>query len=301
MEQTIKHVLVSGATGFIGSHVVRALVNADYQVSALTSQHASPARLSNILNKISLLPADPCSLSSVITALPPVHAFINVAVCYGRNNESATDLLEVNVLQPLRVIELLSNRGLQSVVLADTFYPRDRDHYALSKHQLREWLPLIAKATATPVHNLILEHVYGPSDGPSKFFPSVLKALKNNQQSLDLTRGEQTRDFVYVEDVASAFVAALSAPQATERHYHEYRIGTGKARSLRQAVELMKQLTGSSTELRFGALPYSPGEIMHSVADTRTTERLGWSATITLEDGLRHVLASLDCHDRRGT
>jgi nucleoside-diphosphate-sugar epimerase len=152
---------------------------------------------------------------------------------------------------------------------------------------------MISSQHGIEVHNMILQHVYGPADGPHKFFPTVLRALTTNQPTLELTEGEQTRDFVYVEDVAEAFmVAALKAPTHSGS-YVEYQIGTGLPSTLRTAVEIMHQLTRSSTQLRFGVLPYPPGEIMYSVADLEAVGSLPWVARTTLVDGIKRTVDSM--------
>jgi nucleoside-diphosphate-sugar epimerase len=287
-----KNILLTGATGFIGSHVTHLLVEHGYHVTALTSGITPPHRLSNIRHKLAWLSlADYPSLPAALSKAGSIEGIISTAVSYGRTGESQTDLLRANVIQPLELIEHFADHGLEVFINADTFYPPTRDSYSLSKRQLSDWLPTIACTKRIAIVNLALQHAYGINDGVKKFIPSIIRACLRNDEGIDLTRGEQTRDFVFASDVAEAFLAALQSPRLEKGKCIQTEIGSGNAISLRQAVELIKTRTNSSTKLRFGALEYAPHEIMHACANLQSARALGWAPRTSLDEGMVRTIA----------
>lgn len=292
MELKGKNILVTGATGFIGSHVAHSLLENGFHVTAFTSGRANPWRLSAIQKDISWISlTDHDSLASALSSIDRVDAFINTAVSYGRSGESLAELARANVCLPLEIAERLSGKGLEVFINADTFYPPTRDSYSLSKRQLTDWLPALARTKRIGIANVMLQHVYGPRDGDTKFIPSIIKACLRNEKSIDLTLGEQTRDFVYVSDVAEAFVATLQSTFLEKGECLQMEIGSGSSVSLRQAVELIKAKTNSASTLRFGALEYAPNEIMHACANLKAAKSIGWVPKTDLENGILNSIA----------
>ena len=107
---------------------------------------------------------------------------------------------------------------------------------------------------------------------------------------INLTAGEQKRDFVYVEDVVDAYWKILKYHSMlsfdTSELYQYYEIGTGKTICIRDLALIVKSLLSSKTRLNFGAIPYREGEIMESKADISKLKELGWLPSMDIEDGI---------------
>jgi nucleoside-diphosphate-sugar epimerase len=102
---------------------------------------------------------------------------------------------------------------------------------------------------------------------------------------IELTPGEQKRDFIYIDDVVSAYMLLLEKGQNTFR-FSEYDVGSGEAVSIRRFVETAKRLSESTTDLLFGKKTYRDHEIMHSQADVGPLKMLGWTPMTSLENGI---------------
>ena len=106
-----------------------------------------------------------------------------------------------------------------------------------------------------------------------------------------MTPGEQKRDFIYIDDVVSAFLLILDNCASKESGYFDYEIGTGDTISIRQFVELSKQLSGNThTKLNFGAVPYRENEAMETFVNTAAIRALGWEPGTSLVEGLSKMI-----------
>lgn len=135
-------------------------------------------------------------------------------------------------------------------------------------------------------------HMYGPNDTPSKFVPWVISAIKSGKKYLDLTPGEQKRDFIYIDDVVAAYEAVLKQSKNFSGAVSEFEVGTGYSVTIKEFVNSIKEITKSTTELKFGALPYRGNEMMDAKANNKQLIELGWKPMNTAVQGLRKILST---------
>jgi nucleoside-diphosphate-sugar epimerase len=107
-----------------------------------------------------------------------------------------------------------------------------------------------------------------------------------------LTHGHQRRDFVYLDDVVAAYLALVEYGRTHDFSFKTFGLGTGESVQVRDFVTLVKSLSGSTTELGFGDVPYRSDEIMTSAADVSALRELGWIPTVTVDQGIRRILAA---------
>ncbi|BAH42726.1 3,6-dideoxyhexose synthase [Brevibacillus brevis NBRC 100599] len=291
-------ILVTGATGFLGSQLVKALRLDGHTVIILKRSTSDCSRIQDILPDLITYDADRGQWDAPFFEQGRIDAIIHTATCYGRNNESITTMVDANVTFPLKLLDMAMHFGTPVFLNTDTFssapirLSKHLQPYNLTKRKFREWGKCLADTSSLQFINVRLEHVYGPYDNTNKFVTSVIKSCLENQPELRLTEGNQARDFIYVEDVVSAFRVLLAHVARLPAGFTEYQVGTGTATSIREFVELVHQMTQSSTVLKFGSIAYTDREIMHSHADTRPLQALGWNHRVKLEDGLRKVMAT---------
>jgi nucleoside-diphosphate-sugar epimerase len=134
--------------------------------------------------------------------------------------------------------------------------------------------------------------MYGPGDDESKFTTHVIKSCLANVPELKLTAGEQKRDFIYIDDVISAYMILLEKAKQQTENFQEYDLGSGKAIKIREFVEIVHKITQSCTKLNFGVLPYRENEIMQSEADITSLMSLGWLCQTSLIEGIKKIVQS---------
>ena len=115
--------------------------------------------------------------------------------------------------------------------------------------------------------------------------------LLKEVDKIDLTLGEQKRDFVYVEDAVSAFLKILSNLSNLEKGFHSFQICSGQEITIKDLVLKLKNITGNkSTILNFGALPYRENEIMSITSDSSRIKEFGWKIVYNLDIGLKKMV-----------
>lgn len=285
-----KRILLTGATGYLGSHLASALLDAGHNVVALKRKTSSLRRLAPILPRITLLDADGLASRALFMDHGKIDAVIHTATSYGRNGESASQIAEANLSFPLRLLDASVAAGIPLFMNTDTALDKFLNAYSLSKTQFAEWGSHFAGQKKIRFLNLKLEHFYGSGDDDTKFTTHVINSCLKDAPELRLTPGEQKRDFIYIDDVVAAYMLLLEKQESLADWFVEFDVGSGEAVTIRRFVELVHQLTASKTYLNFGAHPYREGEVMLSQADVVPLQKLGWYCRHTLEQGLKLVI-----------
>ena len=134
-----------------------------------------------------------------------------------------------------------------------------------------------------------LEHFYGPEAPETNFITAMIKHLKQNEPTIDLTAGEQLRDFIYINDVVAAYQTVLKKLPLLDA-YSEFQVSTKQLISIKGLLQTLKELTGSTSKLNFGAIPYRENELMHSETDNSALVKLGWQPKFSIKQGLQKTI-----------
>jgi len=283
-------ILVTGATGFLGSYLVKSLLDKGHDVSILKRSFSDTWRIATVLEKLYVYNIDKCSIQQPFKDHGRYDAIIHTATCYGRNGESAQQICEANTVFPLQLLETAIAYNTATFFNTDTVLKKYLNKYSMSKKQFMEWGKKFANEDAIKFVNIQLEHFFGPKDDESKFTTYVMNSCVQNRSSLKLTEGEQKRDFIYISDVVDAYLLLLQKLDGLPEQFQDYSVGSGSAISIRDFVEIVHQLSNSKTYLDFGAIPYREGEIMESKADITLLKKLGWMPTVSIIEGVTKCL-----------
>jgi CDP-paratose synthetase len=285
-----KRILITGVTGFLGSHLAKALLTDGYEVTALKRKSSLLDRVESIVSDIIFFDIEGLDFDQLFRDSGKIDAIIHTATCYGRDNESVSEIFASNTDFPLRLLDAGSRAGVEVFFNTDTILDKYLNLYSLSKNQLLQWGKFFSMHEKIRFCNIRLEHFYGPDDDPKKFSAYVINNCLGNVQELKLTKGEQKRDFIYVDDVVSAYLIILNKIDSVSGHFVEFGVGSGQSVSIKTFVETVHRLTVSKTHLAFGALPYREGEVMNSQADIAGLMALGWHCCYDIETGLKQVI-----------
>ncbi len=276
-----RRVLVTGAGGFIGARLAERLAARGAVVTAQCLPGESVLD-SGDMDVCTVDFRDAQATHQLVGHAMPEVVFHLAAAGVTDPFLPLEDALQVNLYGTLR---LLRAAGSARVVMARTVGERTNlNPYAASKSAAWAVAEMLHRTKGLPLVGLMLYQVYGPGQAAGALVPSAVRAALAGEH-FPMTHGRQVRDWVYVDDVIDAFVAAARAEGAAGRTFE---IGAGEGASLYEVVECIWHIVEAVGLIRAGALTVRPGEVDEQVADPAPAARgLGWRAQVSLDVGLQ--------------
>jgi len=301
-------VLVTGGAGFLGSHVVQALLAAGHAPTVLDD--LSTGRRANVPDDVPLVVCDvrdPVAVRAAFQRARP-SVVVHLAAQADVRRATAEPALdaEVNVVGGIHVLSAAAEAGAARIVYASSAavygdperLPLDEDHpirplsaYGVSKHAFEHYLLSAARAGGPAAAILRFANLYGPRQDPhgeAGVVAIFAGAMLRGAPCRIFGDGDQTRDFVYAADAAAAIVRSLDGA-ADGRVLN---IGSGEETSVRALFQALAAATGYHHAPSFA--PARPGEIRRmAFAAARAASALGWRPVVGLADGLERTVAWL--------
>jgi CDP-paratose synthetase len=282
----------------LGSNLLNKLLANDYEVTLLKRSFSKTDYIHSMLShpNLTLFDLDIDNVEGVF-ADGGIDCIIHTATEYGRSASTIHRVLETNLVYPIKLIELGIKYGVKYFINTDSYFNKENFryshllNYSLSKRSLVNWLKNLSNDIR--IANVVLEHIYGPNDSDAKFVGNLIQSIAIKQvERIALTHGHQKRDFIYVDDVAEAYVFLLNHLLSSKAKFSEFQLGTGQSVTVRTLAEAIKTLSHSPTVLGFGDIEYRSDEIMDSKADNSPLIALGWRPQVTLEEGIVKTINS---------
>jgi UDP-glucose 4-epimerase len=290
-----RRVLVTGASGLIGSHVLPLLAADGAEVVAV-SRSVRPDE--GAVHWLACDLSQPGSVGEIFElASPDVVVHLAGAVRGDRSLEAVAPTLRANLVAGVELLEAATRAGCWRIVLSGSLLEEPAagapesvppSPYGASRWSLSAYGRMFHALFGAPVVTLRPSFAYGPGQETTKLIPHVITALLQGR-SPELSSGERLLDCVYADDVARAYVRATHAPGLEGRTID---LGSGVMTSVRAIAGAIADLVGS-TDARplFGRLPARPLEQRVDVDVEEAARVLGWRATTSLERGLGETVA----------
>ena len=302
--------LVTGGSGFIGSHMVDRLLAEGHEVRVVDNYSTGrPANLAHQKDNphLTVLEADVCDRQRVAPLFDGVDRVFHFAALADivPSIQRPEEYFHSNVEGTLSVLQMARAANVKRFLYAASSscygipdkYPTDENAdirpeypYALTKRLGEELALHWCRVYNLPVVSLCLFNVYGPRSRTSGTYGAVFGVFLGQKLAgkpyTIVGTGEQTRDFTYVTDIVDAFYTAAKSDVVGER----FNVGSEHTYSVNRLVELL-----GGPEAEIVHIPKRPGEPDCTWADTRKiTSVLGWRPRVTLEEGVRRILENID-------
>lgn len=288
-----QRVIVTGASGFLGSHLCRVLRDDGAEIYAIS--RSAPRDTGGCFRWLQGDMSDICMVRRTLLEVKPDVIFHLAGLVTGVCGlELVFPTLQSLLVSTVNLLTVTAESGSARIVLAGSLTepipngsePTPGSPYAAAKWASSAYGRMFARLYGVPVVNVRVFMTYGPGQDTRKLIPYVTLSLLR-QQSPDLSSGSWEADWVYVDDVISGLVAAACIRNVPERTID---LGSGSLVSVRDIVEHLVRLTGSRAAPKFGAVPDRPLEQVR-VADVAAAQSaLSWSPTVSMIEGLRRTV-----------
>ena len=287
-------VLLTGAAGFIGSHVARELVRQNHEVYALVRPQSDLWRVADIEPSLHIIRADLLAPTLALQA-SSFDCCLHLAWYVEPGKYLQSPQNKDWVVASLRLARLLQQAGCRRFVGTGTCFeyapgdpPQNESTPTLpSTPYVQAKLELFNALRSSDIEFawLRLFYQYGPGEDPRRLVPVVINSLLRNQE-MKLVPGDRVRDYLHIEDVASAACAV-----AGSRLTGAVNIGSGIPVTVREIATKIGEALERVNLLKVGAIPYGASEPMHLLADnTKLREGTGWKPRHSLDEGLRQTI-----------
>lgn len=293
-------VFLTGATGFIGSHAAKALLDAGNEVHALIRPGAATARIADLLSRLHVIDGSMDDLASVSARLDALRPDICVHLAwYAEPGKYLTSTLNMDHLRfTLDLALAMSKAGCRRFVGAGTCLEYDtadgtlnestriapRTLYAATKYAAYSMIRDLTAARGMEFAWMRFFYQFGPFEHPARLVPAVILGLLRGER-VAVSSGEQQRDFLHIDDVAGA-VAAIT----TGNVFGAVNIGSGVPVSVRDIVARMRVLMGKTDLIDYGAIPQRTGDPAYIVAGNGKLLSTGWKPRFDLDAGLAETI-----------
>jgi UDP-glucose 4-epimerase len=295
-------VLVTGGAGFIGSHIVDGLIKEGYDVVVVDDLSSGKKEYVNTKAKFHQLDIQDSSIEEVFRKEAP--DYVSHQAAQKDVRVSVSDPIfdaKVNILGTINLLQNCIKNNTKKVIFASTggaiygeqeVFPAPETHplrpispYGITKLVAEKYLYYYRAIHGLEYTSLRYSNVYGPRQDPygeAGVVAIFVKKMINKEQPIINGDGEQTRDYVYVEDVVKANIQAIKN-NATNNIFN---IGTGKETSVNQLFNHLREIINPSMNVEHG--PAKEGEQRRSVIDySRATEVLHWQPKVSLLEGIK--------------
>lgn len=284
----MKKVLITGATGYLGSNLIRCLINDDFEIYCFVRNKNKLRYLTGLKSYVTLI--------DCYKKIPSdVKLVIHAATNYGRNKESNTEIYYSNVIFPNELIENIKNKNECIFINIDTILPRYTNMYSLTKKHFFELLT-INKHIFKAIINIKFDFMYGPNEPEDKFTQRLIKQLKKTNR-IPLTSGLQVRNYIYIDDLVEALIIIIrnaSSFNIELNKVNEFEISTEEYLTIQSFVKLLYDLMNSKAILGFGDIPYREDELMVTKLKNESIVALGWKSKTDIKKGLIKCLNGVE-------
>jgi len=304
-----KTVLVTGAGGFTGSHLSRALIKEGANVRALVKRGSPLANINDIMSQIQLIKGDIQDYTNLSNAMKGVDLVFHVAAIVPVHESRDLPYLstQVNTIGTFNVAWSALQAGVRKILytstchiygnqpesqlpIKETAVPNPLDIYSATKYAGEILLKQFTNIDGIDVIITRAFNKYGPNQVGDWLFPKTIKKVLT-QSKIKVGNPDSTRDYSYIEDVVRGYILALEKGKNGDI----FNLGSGKENSVRQIVQKIIEISGKNVSVEWET--FRESDILRSFGDcTKAKKVLGWEAKTSLDDGIRKTIEWWEQH-----
>ncbi len=302
----MKKVIITGASGFVGSYLVNEFASNGYNVTAIVRNEKSDISSFNKNENVNIVYCELKDISTLKDKLSGQYEYFlhfawDSSAGQGRSNY---ELQLKNVEYSCNCVRLAKELGCKRFVFAGSIMAYEAKEFVLNKgaEPTPAYIYSIAKLTASMMSktvavqnniefiDVVISNIFGAGEKSERFLNSTVKKIISGTESIDLTTCEQVYDFIYVTDAVKQIKLATEEGESLRSYY----IGNKEQFKLREFVENIKDVLDSKVRLNFGAVEFSGTYFDYkNVIDTNAVFDLGFVSEIDFETGIKFLKDSI--------
>lgn len=295
------YILVTGGTGFIGSHLLEELLNQKRKCILLKRSFSNTWRIDEIIENENLIikDVDKENLSDIFSQYN-IKGIFHLATFYERahKSEEISEMIDSNINFPTQLLENAINNNVKFFINTGTFSEYDLDSSPISEDSKIEPFNLYS-ATKTSFECILkfyndkhdlkcatlkLFTPYGPKDDVNKITPYLINKSINKEEIL-IKSPEKKLDFIYVKDIVDAFISIMENISEFE-DYESFNLGTGVGTNLKDVLDIIEAYLGKNENISYGSL--EDNQVWCS--NKKIKDKINWHPKIKLEDGIKYTI-----------
>jgi nucleoside-diphosphate-sugar epimerase len=287
-------IVVTGATGFVGSNLLRFLLKKEFKIYVILREGSDVAIISDVTDEIEIFRYNNeiNHLIDFFNLIKPVIVYHLASNFIAEHESNQIDsLIQSNITFGLHILEAMKISGTKKLINTGTSWQHynNEDYnpaclYAATKQAFESLIEFYVQAEELKVITLKLFDTYGETDARPKLI-NLLNNFADNTIELNMTGGEQWLNLVHIDDVCEAFY--LSSQIINTKDYlghHSFAIASDHNYRLKDVVNLFEIVSGKKINAMWGGKPYRRREVMF--VWNKGLRLPGWKPSISLEDGL---------------
>jgi UDP-glucose 4-epimerase len=307
----MQRVIITGGTGFVGSNLVRRLLQDGHEIHLLVRPGYSSWRIQDIQNDINLHEIefqDFEAIKGCVRFIRPGWVFHLAASGAYSWQTDLSAMVQTNILGTIHLVEACLETGFETFVNtgssseygfkktapSETAWLEPNSHYAVTKASASLYCRYTAQSRNVRLYTLRLYSVFGPYEDPRRLMPTLIRAGLRHELP-PLVNPDTARDYIYTDDVVEAYLRA--ATQSDQEPGAIYNIGSGVQTSLREVVRVARQELGIVAEPEWGSMAQRIWDTSTWVADNqKTVNELGWHLCFTFQQGFHKMVQWYSSH-----
>lgn len=291
-------VLITGATGFIGSHLTKRLISDGWDVHIIIRDNSNLKQIQDILSSITVHKYNGSTNDTfriIKTSQPCIVYHLASLFIVKHQPKDIDQLIRSNILFGTQLVEAMTKNNVYHLINAGTSWQHYNNKnynpvnlYAATKQSFDDILTYYVETTRLKVITLKLFDTYGPNDPRNKLF-SLLHRTSLKKQILNMSPGNQLLDLVYIDDVINAFILASKYLLQNKVDSHKtYAISSVAPVRLKKIVQIYNKVTGKNLKIHWGYKPYRSREVMRPWNKGYVLP--GWDPKVSLKEGILMLL-----------
>ena len=282
-------ILITGATGFLGSALTKKLVEEHFEVIALIHNEERIRNFENDHNCLSLLNVN-VFLENPTNHLKNVDLVIHAAVFYDKGNNKIVEAIRANIELPAIILDSIDHSKKLYFLNVATNLDSMTNNYSFTKSVAENLGNFYSQRKNINFVSIRSDLIYGPNDNSSKFTEFIINECIKNTNTIELSDGKQHRNFIYIDDVIEAYFLIIQNLSLLNDKFTVLNLFSDFTLTIKKFTLCVHDITSSTSSLVFGKIQKKNDDFNLNSKPSEIFIDLGWRSRVTIEEGIKKIM-----------